>query len=58
MLEIVLVAVLLVVLLGGGFGYYRGGYYAGPYGFPGGVGLVIVVLLIFWLLAGPHFTRW
>ena len=47
---------LLFVLFGGGFGYYRGGYYGrgGGYGVGGGLGLVLVLLLIVWLARG-HF---
>jgi hypothetical protein len=44
----------VLVLFGGGFGYYRGGYYdrGGGYGIGGGLGLVLVVLLIVWLARG------
>jgi hypothetical protein len=43
-----------VVLFGGGFGYYRGGYYrqGGPVGIGGILGLVLVVLVIGWLVHG------
>jgi hypothetical protein len=53
-MELVLLIFLLVLLFGGGFGYYRGGYYGrgGGYGIGGGLGLVLVVLLIVWLARG------
>jgi hypothetical protein len=47
--------VLLVVLFGGGFGFYRGGYYrqGGPVGIGGIVGLILVVVLVIgWLVHG------
>jgi hypothetical protein len=53
-MELVLLIVLLVLLFGGGYGYYRGGYYGrgGGYGIGGGFGLVLIVLLIVWLARG------
>jgi hypothetical protein len=43
-----------LVLFGGGFGFYRGGYYpqGGPVGIGGILGLIIVVLAIGWLVHG------
>jgi hypothetical protein len=45
---------LVILLFGGGFGYYRGGYYGrgGGNGIGGGLGLVLIVLLIVWLARG------
>jgi hypothetical protein len=53
-MELILIIVLLVVLFGGGFGFYRGGYYrqGGPVGIGGIVGLILVVLVIGWLVHG------
>ena len=43
----------MILLLGGGFGYYRGGYYSqGGYGVGGILGVVLIVVLIVWLLRG------
>jgi hypothetical protein len=44
----------VILLLGGGFGYYRGGYYSqgGGYGVGGILGVVLIVVLIVWLLRG------
>jgi hypothetical protein len=55
-MDLILLIVLLFVLFGGGFGYYRGGYYGrgGGYGVGGGLGLVLVLLVIVWLARG-HF---
>jgi hypothetical protein len=48
--ELILIVVLLVVLFGSGFGFYRGGYYrqGGPVGIGGILGLILVVLVIGW----------
>jgi hypothetical protein len=53
-MELILIIVLLVVLFGGGFGFYRGGYYrqGGPVGIGGIVGLILIVLVIGWLVHG------
>ena len=53
-MELILIIVLLMVLFGGGFGFYRGGYYrqGGPVGIGGIVGLILVVLVIGWLVYG------
>jgi hypothetical protein len=52
--ELFLLIVLLVVLFGGGFGFYRGGYYrqGGPVGIGGVLGLIPVFLVIGWLVYG------
>lgn len=44
-LAIVLIVILLIALLGGGFTGYRGGPYlgTGPYG---GIGLIVILLII------------
>jgi len=49
-----LIIALLFVLFGGGFGFYRGGYYrqGGPVGIGGILGLIAVVLVIGWLVHG------
>jgi hypothetical protein len=51
---LILIIVLLLVLFGGGFGFYRSGYYrqGGPVGIGGILGLVVVVLVIGWLVHG------
>jgi hypothetical protein len=52
-MELILIIVLLMVLFGGGFGFYRGGYYR--QGRPVGIGSVlglILVLAIGWLVRG------
>src|SRR5882724_1394114 len=53
-MELLLLIVLLFVLFGGGFGFYRGGYYrqGGPVGIGGILGLIAVVLVIGWLVHG------
>ena len=53
-MELILFIVLLLVLFGGGFGFYRGGYYrqGGPVGIGGILGLILVVLVIGWLVHG------
>ena len=42
-MELILLIFLVILLFGGGFGYYRGGYYGrgGGYGIGGGLGLVL-----------------
>ena len=51
---LILIIVLLVILFGGGFGFYRGGYYrqGGPVEIGGILGLILVVLVIGWLVQG------
>jgi len=51
---LILVIVLLIVLFGGGFGYYRSGYHrrGGGYGTGGILGFVLIAFLIVWLLRG------
>jgi hypothetical protein len=53
-MELILIIVLLMVLFGGGFGFYRGGYYrqGGPVGIGGVLGLILVILAIGWLVHG------
>jgi hypothetical protein len=53
-MELILIVVLLVVLFGGGFGFYRGGYHrqGGPVGIGGVLGLILVALVIGWLVYG------
>jgi hypothetical protein len=43
-----------VVLFGGGFLFYRGGYYrrGGPVNIGGILGLILIVLVIGWLVHG------
>lgn len=48
-----LIVIVLLILLGGGggyYGYHRGAYAAGPYGY-GLVGLLVLIAII-WLLFG------
>ena len=45
---ILLILVLLFLFSGGGYDGYRSGYYGGR-GFGGGIGLIIVVVALFWL---------
>jgi hypothetical protein len=48
-----MILLILILLLLFGFGGYRvGGNYAPGYGFPFGLGTVLVVCLIIWLLGG------
>jgi hypothetical protein len=53
-MELILIILLLVVLFGGGFRFYRGGYYrqGGPVGIGGVLGLILVILAIGWLVHG------
>jgi len=53
-MELILVIFLLILLFGGGFGYYRGGYYGRGIGYSGGgiLGTVLILVLIVWLLRG------
>jgi hypothetical protein len=53
-MELLLIIVLLFVLFGGAFGFYRGGYYrqGGPVGIGGILGLIAVVLVIGRLVHG------
>jgi hypothetical protein len=53
-MELILIILLLVVLFGGGFGFYRVGYYrqGGPVGIGGVLGLLLVILAIGWLVHG------
>lgn len=46
----VIVIVLLVLLLCGGGGFYGFNTYHAGWGFPGGLGTVLLVLLVLWLL--------
>lgn len=50
--------ILLILLLVFGFGGYRLGPGLGYYG--GGIGTIVILLIILWLLfgAGPGFHRW
>lgn len=47
----ILVVILLLMVLGGGGGYYAHGQWGVP-GLGGVLGLVLIVLIIFWLLGG------
>ena len=53
-MELILIIILLIILFGGGFGYYRGGYHTrgGPYG----IGGILGVILIVWLLRGAGYV--
>ena len=46
--------ILVILLFGGGFGYYRGGYYGrgGGYSIGGILGFLLILLLIAWLPRG------
>ncbi|MFZ3236414.1 MAG: hypothetical protein WA417_09495 [Stellaceae bacterium] len=51
--------VIIIWLLLSSFGYYgyRRSYYYGSYGPSGGIGLLVVLFVVFWLViafAGPH----
>jgi hypothetical protein len=56
-MELILIIILLIILFGG-FGYYRGGYHTrgGPYGIGGILGVVLIVVLIAWLLRGAGYV--
>jgi hypothetical protein len=47
----ILIIVVLVLLFGGGGGYYAHGRYGGA-GLGGVFGLILVLLLVFWLVGG------
>ena len=47
----ILIIILLIVLLGGGGGYYGYRNYGGA-GLGGALGLVLVLLVVFWLAGG------
>jgi hypothetical protein len=53
-MELILIIVLLMVLFGGGLGFFRSGDYrqGGPAGSGGILGLILVVLVIGWLVHG------
>jgi len=42
--------ILLILLFGGGFGYYGHATWGPQYGFPVGLGTILVIILIVWLL--------
>ena len=46
-MNLVLIVLILLILLGGGGGYYYGGPYVG-----GGIGSLVLLILIIWLLFG------
>jgi Protein of unknown function (DUF3309) len=52
-MQTILIIVVLVLLLGGGGGYYGYNRYGGR-GIGGGLGLVLLVLFVVWLLGGLH----
>jgi hypothetical protein len=47
-----LLVIILLVLLCGGGGFYGFNSYRAGWGIPGGIGLVVVVLLILFLVGG------
>jgi hypothetical protein len=49
----VLIVVLVALLLGGGPGYYGCKRYGGR-GFGGAMGMVLIVLFVFWFFGGLH----
>lgn len=51
----ILIIVILILLLGGGGGYYGYNRYGGR-GLGGVFGLVLIVLVAFWLFGGLHFN--
>ena len=57
-MELILIIILLLVLFGGSFGYYRVGYHSrgGPYNIGGVLGVVLIVVLIVWLLRGAGYV--
>lgn len=64
---LILLIVVVLVLCGGGLGYSgysragwrAGGYGRGHYYAIGGIDLILVIILIFWLLGGSgHMGRW
>lgn len=49
----ILVIIIVIILLGGGLGYHQGYYNnfpGGPVGYGGGLGTIVIILLILWLL--------
>ena len=44
--------VILIIVFGFGGGYYGGSLMGPNYGFGGGIGLVLLCLLLFWLFGG------
>lgn len=57
-MELILTIILLIILFGGGFGYYRGGYHSrgGPYSIGGTLGAILIIVLIVWLLRGAGYV--
>lgn len=49
LLLLLLIVLILLSGAGSGYGYYRGGAYAAPLG---GVGTLLLIVLILWLLFG------
>lgn len=47
----ILIIVVLLLLFGGGGGYYGYSRYGGA-GLGGALGLVLIILLVFWLIGG------
>ena len=49
----ILIVVVVLLLLGGGGGYYGYNRYGGR-GLGGALGMVLIVLLVFWFFGGLH----
>jgi len=45
-----LLIIILILLFGGGLGYYGHSNWGPSYGFPSGLGAVLIILLVCWLL--------
>jgi hypothetical protein len=50
----ILIIVVVLLLLGGGGGYYGYNRYGGR-GLGGALGLVLIVIAVFWFFGGLHF---
>ena len=57
-MELILIILLLFLLFGGGFGFYRGGYHSrgAPCGIGGVIAAVLIVMLIVWLARGVGYV--
>ncbi len=59
---LILLIVILLLVFGGGFGYYGHARYGPTYGWGGGIGLILLILVLLIIFGGfpyaPHWYRW